>query len=152
VKRAIAILVLALAAAACTSGLRADPPRPGRPEIAELTVEPRRVASGCPVKVTFTFEDAHADVVGVRAYWVYEGTGEQAARPIRIVKDGHAAVAVEPGALTQRLRGRVTTALTPLLPGHYKYTVQLEDALGQKSNVLEAWITVEASVPGAFCD
>jgi hypothetical protein len=150
--RSRSILVLVLATAACTSGLRADPPRPGRPEIAELRLEPRRVASGCPVRVSFTFEDAHADVVGVRAYWVYEGTVEQAARPIRIVRDGHAAVAVEPGTLTQKPRGRVTTALTLLLPGNYKYTVQLEDALGQKSNVLEAWIAVEASVPGVPCD
>ncbi len=150
--RATAILVLTLATAACTSGLRADPPRLGRPEIAELSVEPRRVASGCPVKITFTFQDVHADVVGIRAYWVYEGMVEHAARPIRVVKDGHAAVAVEPGTLTQRPEGRVTTALTPLLPGNYKYTVQVEDALGQKSNVLETWITVAASVPGAPCD
>jgi hypothetical protein len=109
------------------------------------------VASGCPVRITFTFEDAHADVVGIRAYWVYDGTAEQATRPIRIVKNGHAAVAVEPRTLAHKPRGQVATALTPLLPGHYKYTLQLEDALGQKSNVLEAWITVEPSVPGAPC-
>lgn len=104
------------------------------------------------MRITFTFEDVHADVVGIRAYWVYEGVVEQASRSIRIVKDGHAAVAVEPGTLAERPQGRVTTAVSPLLPGTYKYMVQLEDALGQKSNVLEAWITVEASVPGVPCD
>lgn len=64
-------------------------------------------------------------------------------------QDGFAAVALDRSALTGRHCGEAEMVLTPLQPGLYGYSVQVEDAAGHRSNIVEASFTVVAQPAGA---
>ena len=122
----------------CGTALTTSPPHPDRPEIASVSQETNRVRSGCPMKLRFAFRDAEGNVARAIASWAYEGgSAGIGSRPARIVQDGFAAVALDPSSLRGRGQGEAEIVLTPLQPGQYRYSVQVEDAAGHRSNVLE---------------
>jgi hypothetical protein len=61
---------------------------------------------------------------------------------VHIVQDCFAAVALDPSSLAGRRQGEAEIVLTPLQPGQYRYSVQVEDAAGHRSNVLDQAFTV----------
>jgi hypothetical protein len=83
------------------------------------------------------------------ASWAYEGSAGVGSRQLRIVQDGFAAVALDRSSLTGRREGEAEIVLTPLQPGQYRYSVQVEDAAGHRSNILEASFTLLAQPAGA---
>jgi hypothetical protein len=141
-------LALAVGLGGCGTALTRSAPHPDRPEIAFVSQEANPVRSGCPIKLRFAFRDAEANVARALASWAYVGSAGLGGQPIRVVQDGFAAVALD-SSLTGRRLGEAGIVLTPLQPGQYRYSVQVEDAAGHRSNVLEASFTVLAQPAGA---
>ena len=139
-----AVLALAVSLIGCRTALTQSAPHPDRPEIASGRLETDRVRSGCPIRLRFSFRDVEAALVRALASWVYEGSVGVSNKAMRIVQDGFAAVPLDPSALTGRRQGEAEIVLTPLAaqPGQYRYSVQVEDAGGHRSNVLEQSFTV----------
>jgi hypothetical protein len=67
---------------------------------------------------------------------------------MQVVQEGFAAVPLDPSSLTGRRQGEAEIVLTPLQPGNYRYSVQVEDGAGHRSNVLEQSFTVVAQPAG----
>jgi hypothetical protein len=133
----------------CGTALTTSAPHPDRPEIALAAVAESRVRSGCPIRLRIAFGDAEANVARALASWTYEGSANLGGRPWRVSQDGFAAVALDRSSLTGRQRGEAEIALTPLQPGQYHYSVQVEDAAGHRSNVVKTSFTVLAQPAGA---
>lgn len=144
-----AVLALAVSLIGCRTALTQSAPHPDRPEIASGRLETDRVWSGCPIRLRFSFRDVEAALVRALASWVYEGSVGVANKAMRIVQDGFAAVPLDPSALTGRRQGEAEIVLTPLQPGQYRHSVQVEDTGGHRSNVLELAFTVLAQPTGA---
>jgi hypothetical protein len=142
-------LALAISLAGCGTALTTSAPHSDRPEIATVGQEANRVRSGCPIRIRFTFRDAEANVARALASWTYQGSAGLGGQQMRVVQNGFAAVALDPSALTGRPHGEAEIVLTPLQPGQYRYSVQVEDAAGHRSNVLETSFTVLAQPAGA---
>ncbi len=142
-------LALSVGLGGCGTALTRSAPHPDRPEIAFVSQEANRVRSGCPIKLRFAFRDAEANVARALASWGYEGWAGVGSRQMRVVQDGFAAVALDRPSLTGRREGKAEIVLTPLQPGQYRYSVQVEDAAGHRSNVLEASFTVLAQPAGS---
>jgi hypothetical protein len=143
-----AVPALCLALGGCTTALSQSAPHPDRPEIASARAEVDRVRSGCPIRLWVSFRDAEANVVRALASWSYEGSAGVGGKPIRISQDGFAAVPLDPAVLRGRQRGETAVVLTPLQPGHYEYSIQVEDGAGHRSNVLTQSFTVLAQPVG----
>ena len=100
------------------------------------------------MRLRFAFRDAEgqrgarARLLGLRGTWIGR---ELAADSARVVQDGFAAVALDPSSWRGRAQGEAEIVLTPLQPGQYRYSVQVEDAAGHRSNVLEASFTVRGA-------
>jgi hypothetical protein len=139
---------LAIGLGGCGTSLTQSATHPDRPEIASGRLVANRVRSGCPVRLRLTIRDAEANVARALASWSYEGATGLGGKPVRVVQDGFAAVPLDPGSLAGRPQGEVEIVLTPLQPGHYVYAVQVEDAAGHRSNVLEQSFTVLAQPVG----
>ena len=143
-----AALALAVGLGGCGTALIQSAPHPDRPEIVSGRLEADQVRSGCPIRLRFSFRDAEAAVVRALASWTYEGSAGVGNKAMRIVQDGFAAVPLDPSSLTGRRQGEAEIVLTPLQPGQYHYSVQVEDAGGHRSNVLEQSFTVLAQPAG----
>lgn len=143
---ATAMLVIGLGG--CGASLTQSPPHPDRPEIVSGRLMAGRVRSGCPIRLRLTIRDAEANIARALASWSYEGSTGLGGKPVRVVQDGFAAVALDVSALAGRRQGEVEIVLTPLQPGQYVYSVQIEDATGHRSNVLEQAFTVLAQPAG----
>lgn len=141
-------LALAVVLGGCGTALIQSAPHPDRPEIASGRLETDRVRSGCPIRLRLTIRDAEANVARALASWSYEGSAAVGNKAMRIVQDGFAAVALDPSSLTGRRQGEAEIVLTPLQPGQYRYSVQVEDAAGHRSNILEQSFTVMAQPAG----
>ena len=135
--RMAAVIVAVLTVAACAPALREDPPGPDRPRLVTLEIKPRRVLSGCPFRIILEFEDPHRDVVYARAHWAHE-TGS------RRHDEGLINLPIAQPALAGKLTGRAEAVLTVYHPGRSWSSVQVEDAAGRKSNVLDEWVLVDA--------
>ncbi len=140
---------MAVNLAGCETALTPSAPSPDRPEIASARLATDRVRSGCPVRLRLSFRDAGGNVARALASWAYEGWSEVGSKPMRVVQDGFAAVPLDPSWLTGRRHGDAEIILTPLQPGQYSYSVQVEDAAGNRSNVLEQSFTVLPQPAGA---
>ncbi|MGH7333544.1 MAG: hypothetical protein ACREKS_12545 [Candidatus Rokuibacteriota bacterium] len=136
-----ACLLVVLALSGCAATLTEDPAHPERPDIGALRISTKRTMSGCPVSIRVSYADAQGDVARARAFWSYSGLSE-GPRPIMIIQDGFAAVVPARDGLGGSRAGDIEIVLTPLQPGQYRYTVQVEDAGGRRSNVLEDSFTV----------
>jgi uncharacterized protein YceK len=132
----------------CGTVLTQSAPHPGRPEIASGRLETDRVRSGCPIRLRLTIRDVEGNVVRALASWSYDGLAASTTRSMRITQDGFAAVDLDPSSLAGKRQGEAEIVLTPLQPGHYRYSVQVEDAAGHRSNVLEQSFTVMAQPAG----
>ena len=142
-------LALAVSLGSCGTALTRSAPHPDRPEIASVGQEANRVRSGCPMRIRFAFRDAEANVARALASWAYEGSAGLGGQQMRVAQNGFAAVALDPSSLTGRGHGEAEIVLTPLQPGQYRYSVQVEDAAGHRSNVLETSFTVLAQPAGS---
>jgi hypothetical protein len=142
-------LALAVILGGCGTALTQSAPHPDRPEITSGRLESDRVRSGCPIRLRLAFRDVEANIARALASWSYEASAGVGNRAMRIVQDGLAAVALDPSSLTGRRQGEAEIVLTPLQPGQYRYSVQVEDAAGHRSNVLEQSFTVVAQPIGA---
>jgi hypothetical protein len=135
-------LALAMGLSGCRTPLTQSAPHPDRPEIASGRLETDHVRSGCPIKLRLIVRDAEGNVARALASWTYDGSATVGSRAVRIAQDGFAAVPLDPSSLTGRQQGEAEIVLTPLQPGSYRYSVQVEDAAGHRSNVLEQSFTV----------
>jgi hypothetical protein len=133
---------LAMGLSGCGTTLTQSASHPDRPEIASGRLESDRVRSGCPIKLRLVFRDVEANVARALASWSYDGTAGVGNKSVHILQDGFAAVALDPSSLTGRRQGEAEIVLTPLQPGQYRYSVQVEDAGGHRSNVLDQAFTV----------
>lgn len=130
-------LAMAFGFAACAPALKADPPGPDRPVIRELRIDPARVISGCPFRLTFQFEDRHADVIAAWARWAHDRGG-------RVHDSGLVPLPIERLMLNGKTAGETSAVLRVQHPGRYWYAVQIEDAAGRRSNVVEEMVVVDA--------
>jgi hypothetical protein len=142
-------LTLAVGLVACRTALTTSAPHPDRPEIGLAALAAIRVRSGCPIRLHITFGDAEANIARALASWTYDASATLAGRPARVAQDGFAAVALDRASLMGRRRGEAEIVLTPLQPGQYRYSVQVEDAEGHRSNVVETSFTVLPQPAGA---
>jgi hypothetical protein len=143
-QRWVPIIAVAFSLAGCSPfyKFKEDPPGPGVPRISQLEWSPNRIALGCPATLRFLFEDPDADLVRIVAHWeLHRGKISSSAR-------GYITLPVAPGVLAGR-RGEVSVQLIPERDGHYRYHIQAEDARGQKSNILQAWVIVDRLSPWA---
>ena len=104
------------------------------PKILQLQMVPDRVELGCPVRISLRFEDAPGDAVRVVARWY--------GRHGRVFYRGSVTLPVERAALWGKVAGEVTAELTLEQPGDYLFKVQIEDALGNRSEAAEAEVFV----------
>jgi hypothetical protein len=164
-KHHVSIVLLGLGLVGCAPSLKGDPPDPDRPTISSLSVNPKRTGSGCPVTISFRFEDPGRDVVSVRARWIREYGPRREVSPsnreradvsygrshLTTVSSGLAALPVDRTVFMRDVKGQAKASLTPLQPGRYFYAIQVEDATGRKSNVLETSFEIDAQPErGAF--
>ena len=132
----LAAVSVAVTLTACAPALREDAPGPDRPRLVALEIKPKRVLSGCPFRIILEFEDPHRDVVHARAHWAHEMGS-------RRHDEGLINLPIAQPALAGKLIGRAEAVLTVYHPGRYWYSVQVEDAAGRKSNVLDEWVFVD---------
>jgi hypothetical protein len=149
VVRTLASLAMAANLAGCETVLTATTPSPDRPEMVSARLETDRVRSGCPVRLRLSFRDAGRNVTRALASWTYEGQAEVGIKPLPVEQSGFAAVPLDPSVLTRRRQGDAEITLTPLQPGQYRYSVQVEDVAGNRSNVVEESFTVLPQPIGA---
>jgi hypothetical protein len=143
-------LALAVTLGGCGTALTQSAPHPDRPEIVSGRLETDRVRSGCPIRLRLAYRDVEGNIARALASWAYEGLSEGGgARPVRVMQGGFAAVPLDPSSLKGTRQGEIEIVLTPLQPGQYRYSVQIEDAAGHRSNVLEQSFTVLAQPAGA---
>ncbi len=130
---------LALALAGCAPSLVASPPGPGVPRISNLEILPGRVQAGCPAVIRFQYDDLEGDIVRAVAHW---SSRSAVSRRRRISDSGFLVLPTGPQALANTT-GTAGAWVTPQHVGTYKYHVQVEDAAGRTSNILEGWVRVE---------
>ncbi len=121
-------LVVSIAFPACASALIADPFGPGVPRISELEIAPARVTAGCSITMRFRVEDTDADVLHAVVAWTLDRQ--------RLIGSETTVVPIEGPLAIGREVDRVALTLTPKIWGRYRYSVQVEDAAGHRSNVL----------------
>ena len=134
------IVAVTIGLAGCTPLLIADPPGPNVPEISRLEIAPVRVTARCPVTLRFHVENV--DASSARAVVVWELDRYRVEGSASEVKPLDRAPAFEP------LRGDVAVTVTPPIWGRYRYSLQVRDAAGQRSNVLTG--VVLADLPYLF--
>jgi hypothetical protein len=137
----VPMLAVLLGAVGCVAPLPVDPPGPEVPRISQLSITPERVKYGCPVTMRFRFEDPHGDIVRAHAYWRVQ-------RSSRGVGSRSLTLPIDAAMFAGKTSGEVRVQLSP---EQYRttvwYDVQVEDAAGRKSNVLDALILVDAPWP-----
>jgi len=134
------IAVLGVFGPGCAQRLREDPPGPGVPRIADLRLEPTTTTQGCSIRVTFHFEDSDGDLVSATGYWVLIQSN-------RRVASGTSPLPLELASVKGQVSGSIVTTIVPEQHGVYWYSVQAEDAAGQRSNVLKHAVRVGAPLP-----
>jgi hypothetical protein len=139
------VLVVLVGLAACAAPLAPGPPSPDAPRISSLEFSPERITLGCPVRISFHFEDPQGDVVRARARWRLEQSNT-------FVASGDLTLSVESGSVAGDTDGeKVSAPLTLDHHGTYWIYVQLEDAQGRKSNVLRDALLVDGTLPWREC-
>jgi hypothetical protein len=137
----LAIISLAFGLIGCALPLKGDPPGPDVPRISHLEFIPKRITAGCPVAIRFYFEAPNGDLTRAVAYWRLKRR--------KVVASGYATLPVEPGVFAGRAYEEVNVPLTLNRWGTYWYYVQIEDAMGHKSNVLYADLLIDPPLPWA---
>ena len=132
---------VSLSLAACGPLLPMKAPSPEGPEISELRFLPARTTAGCPVKVSFRFETTgNVEIVQAVAGWTL--------RRGRVTDSGYLVLPLEPGQVSGRTAGLITTPLTAGHEGPYWYYLQVEDRAGRWSEVVKEQLTVAAQESG----
>ena len=126
----------ALATCACTAPvLTPSPQGAGAPRITALEIMPARIDSGCPVTLCIDFEDPNGDVVRAVTQW-------RARFNSRRYHEETEVLPLAVSALAGKTAGRVDVVIVPPHSGSWLYRVQLQDAQGRKSGVVEAHVDV----------
>jgi hypothetical protein len=140
-RRWATMLAVLLGATGCVAPLTADPPGPEVPRISQLSIAPERVTYGCPVTMRFRFEDPHGDIVRAHVYWRVQ-------RHTRGVGSRLLTLPIDAAMVAGTSGGEVRVQLSPEQYGTTVwYDVQVEDAAGRKSNVLDAPLLIDAPWP-----
>ena len=130
-------LALAALLAGCAPGLTPSPPGPGVPVISQFEVTPGRTRLGCPVRIHFLFDDNEGNVVRAVAHWRSQTRG--------VRNGGFVVLPIERRLLVGKVTGEATVWWTPPHSGPFWLHVQVEDAAGRTSNVLDARVFIAAS-------
>jgi hypothetical protein len=104
--------------------------------LTEIRFVPARVPAGCPTTLTLRFDDPQGDVVFAKAHWKHEQSNS-------IVRSRRVTLPFKPEELVGKTSGETSVEIRPDQPGTYSYYVQLEDAEGNRSNVLHEAIEVD---------
>ena len=132
--------VLTLLLVGCNPALVASPPGPGVPSITRLEAAPPRVWLGCPVQLRFAFEDPEGNAVRAVAHWTWQ--------LFRLSRNGYQVLPIERRTFAGKTTGQAIAWVTPDHIGKYVYHVQLEDAAGRRSNVMETDVAIELGPAG----
>jgi hypothetical protein len=95
---------------------------------------------GCPVTMTVTFEDTDRDVIRVNVY-------RRAHRGGIGLQSFVVPVTWLPEASAAPRKGEASIQVRPEEYGRHSYLVQVEDALGHRSNVLHEFLLVYGPLP-----
>jgi hypothetical protein len=139
-----ALIVLCLVVTGCAPLLREGPTQPGRPRLLEFRLDEGSVSSGCPVRATLRFEDPDADAAQAVMGWQHD-------RGSRTVDRGVIPLPIEAAQLSGKTSGEVQAPLMFLQNGTYWLSVQVVDARGGRSNILERRLNVFAQSRALSC-
>ena len=97
----------------------------------------------------FEFEDAGGDVTRGRAHWILRAQRITRApnQEPPTVTSGTVQITLMPATIAGKVRGEAHARLSVEQPGRYILHLQVEDAAGHKSNVLETGVVVETAWP-----
>ena len=140
----ITLLVLCVAVTGCAPLLREGPRSPDRPRLLEFRLDASSVSSGCPVRAILRFEDPEADATQAVMGWQHD-------RGSRTVDRGVIPLPIEVAQLRGKTSGEVAAPLMFLQNGTYWLSVQVVDARGGRSNVLQRRLTVFAQSRALSC-
>lgn len=140
-RQGVTLLAVLLGVTGCVTALQADPPGPEVPRIAQLSMTPTHVAYGCPVTLHFRFEDPHGDLARAQASW-------RVSRLTRSVDSRVLTLPIDAAQFAGKTSGEMRVQLIPEQYGSTVwYEVQVEDAAGRKSNVLETSVLMDGPLP-----
>jgi len=138
------VVVLCLVTTGCAPLLREDQERPDRPRLIDFRLDAAAISSGCPVHATLQFKDPDADAVQAVMGWVHK-------RGTRTVDRGVIPLSIDSTELRGKASGEAHARLMFLQGGTYWLTVQVVDARGGHSNVLERRLNVFAQPRSLNC-
>lgn len=131
------IIAVSIGLAGCVAPFQPGPPGPDTPRISNLAFTPTRLTAGCPVTIRFQFQDPHGDVRRPIAHWTLQQSNKRVASDYLLLP-------VDPVEFAGKTSGEASARLTLDRYGTYWYHVQVEDAGGNKSNVLRAAVLIDA--------
>lgn len=139
-RRWITLLTVLWGMTGCLASFPTDPPGPGVPRISQLSLTPEHVQYGCPVTMRFRFEDLHGDIVHAHAYWRVKHSSPGTISHYLLLP-------IDAAVFAGQTSGEASVQLNPTQYGTTWYSIQVEDAAGRKSNVLDVPILVSAPWP-----
>lgn len=126
----------AVVLSACTAPvLTASAPGPGVPKITALDITPARIDSGCSVTLRIDFEDPGGDVVRAVTRW-------RARTTVQRYHERTEVLPIAASTLAGKTTGRTEVVIVPPHAGSWLYRVQLQDAQGRMSNIVETHVDV----------
>ena len=126
--RAFVVAVTIGLSGCASSPLIADRAGPNVPETSRLEIAPTRATAGCPV--TLRVHVDNVDASSARAVVVWE------LDRYRVLGSASEVKPLERASTSEPISGDVTVTVTPPIWGRYRYSLQVQDAAGQRSNVL----------------
>jgi hypothetical protein len=117
--RAVIVIGLCTALAACAPRARLKEPSPDGPAISGLEFVPRRTIEGCPAVLQFHFDSRGEDMTT------------------------DSMLPAASGSLGGKASGEAAIPFTFPYQGTYRYHVQVQDEAGRWSNALDAGIVVD---------
>ena len=135
--RAVIVIGLCTALAACAPRARLKEPSPDGPAISGLEFVPRRTIEGCPAVLRFHYDSRGEDMTsGARAWTLLQGRAHG--------KDAtDSMLPAASGSLGGKTSGEAAIPLTFPHEGAYRYHLQVQDEAGRWSNALDAGIVVD---------
>lgn len=130
------VLAVTVGLSGCASSpLIADGPGLNVPEISRLDIAPTRVTAGCPV--TLRFHADNVDASSARAVIVWE------LDRYRVLGSASEVKRLERASSSEPMSGDVAVIVTPPIWGRYRYSLQVQDTGGQRSNVLTGMVLAD---------
>ena len=135
--RAVIVLGLCSALAACAPRARLKEPSPDGPAISDLEFVPGRTIEGCPAVLRFHFDSRAEDTASGATVWtLMQGRADG--------KDAtDSKLPAASGSLGGKTAGDVAIPFTFPDQGEYRYHVQVQDEAGRWSNARDAGIVVD---------